>query len=779
MVDGVNFNPFTMKAFTTDEIKELDTNGDGKVSESEVKTKWSWLAGQGQDSDGDVAINDDAGDGLYNIAKNSGMTDKAETQDAFKSNLAILADEFVEQYMTQHSGMSDTERASAQKLLSSASTSFITEYLAQNPEGPYDMQKVTQEFQAKMTETIANNDAVLKTVNASVAGYENNIDSNLDSMTNLSRSAKANKNISNSEWNSVRNKTVQYLMGTLLKGEEGADLLSNLNGNYKKDENYKAAMLAINELKATSDPVKMQEYMTTAQNALNKFLNGLGRDKVVDTIDSFAQAKEEAAVTEKVKAQADNWVESQITADMSDAEKEKLKKFADVCVTKFAAKMAEEGKFSTSMQDAEIQSEFSSFIDTQKAQLDSLQTALTRSASNVDSDYNTLVSISDSANANGNVSADEKKQLVTSATSLIINQLINDIENIPILANLNADYKESTDFKTLGTIITNMKASADPEEIKKLQAQAQELLSKMLDSYTGAQLVGAVDATKPVEVTGATKDKVIFNSSISSEYQANVSRTTSRGKQNDGRLDEIQNMAKQDLAAIAESLKAQLKSQLGTAYNEEDVQKYINDAINDTISLFTQNVVRRNGHGDYSAGSNEQAFVFSRRSGTSKGRYAYNLQSLTNTFIQKFNETSKVKNEAKMDPSKATYDKENVVAESLGKEYDRDVKVKNNDQTALFNTAKAKLQAVAASIKASLIAEGCTVSTSDIEKILDDSMQETMSDFNFNTDRPNKFKNLHEFFNYSANKNSFSTKALTDTFMDKVDAKLEEAKKKK
>ena len=36
MVDGVNFNPFTGKVFTTEEIQKLDTDSDGKVSNEEL-----------------------------------------------------------------------------------------------------------------------------------------------------------------------------------------------------------------------------------------------------------------------------------------------------------------------------------------------------------------------------------------------------------------------------------------------------------------------------------------------------------------------------------------------------------------------------------------------------------------------------------------------------------------------------------------------------------------------------------------------------------------------
>lgn len=97
----------------------------------------------------------------------------------------------------------------------------------------------------------------------------------------------------------------------------------------------------------------------------------------------------------------------------------------------------------------------------------------------------------------------------------------------------------------------------------------------------------------------------------------------------------------------------------------------------------------------------------------------------------------------------------------------------------MFNTAKAKLQQVAAALKASLIAEGCNVSSTEIDSIVNDSMQETMTTFNFNTTKPEGLRFLSkDYFNYISNRNSFSTQELVDTFMNKVDVKLEEAKEK-
>ena len=43
MVDGVNFNPFTGKVWTTDEIEKIDTDQNGVVSYEEIKSNLSWI----------------------------------------------------------------------------------------------------------------------------------------------------------------------------------------------------------------------------------------------------------------------------------------------------------------------------------------------------------------------------------------------------------------------------------------------------------------------------------------------------------------------------------------------------------------------------------------------------------------------------------------------------------------------------------------------------------------------------------------------------------------
>lgn len=731
MVDGVNFNPFTMKAWSAEEIAELDTNGDKKISESEVKAKWSWLAGQ--DSEGDVSIGENTSN-LTQAAKNAGMSDKANTPEELKSNISILSDEYIEQYMTEHMELSDLERSGMQSLISTSAANFAAEYIAANPQGPYDMSKVADAFTAKMEQAIADNKNALDAVNASMDGYKNNVDTNYESMLNLANTAMDNKNITNSEWNQVKNKAEQYLMGMLLNGQVDTDFMKSISPNYTKNTYYADALSVINEIKNETDPIKIQQLLTKAQNSISKFLDSLNKTNVVNGIQGYAQEKEEAVINNKINELADVWVESAITANMSDDEKAEIKAFAEACKSKFAARIAEKGG-SSELTDAQLVAEFSNFMTEKYAELQRVQDGVAKSADGIDSSYNNLVKITDDAKSNGNIASKEKADIVAAGVDLIMRQMLSDVENIGLLQGLNSDYKSTTDFKTLQTIITKIKASADPDEIVELKKQAEELLTKMLDANSGDKLVTAVNYIRPVQVTGQTRENTVNNSAIASDYQAGASRTSSYGKQNDESLAQIQTLARQDLQAIAESLKAELKAEYGDAYDEATVQKYINDAINDTISSFTNNIERtaKGRKSDYAVGTDKMSFVFLRKKGTKSGRYTYNVQALTNAFLDNFNKVSQEKHAAKLDPSKATYDFENVIADSIGNDYDRNktvtVKGHRDDKNALaqlIEQAKAQLKKVAAAMKASLLAEGVQVSSSDIDKILEESISATI-----------------------------------------------------
>lgn len=54
MVEKINWNPFTDRSLTTEQIEELDTNKDGQVSDLELTLKWNWLAEQSADTESNL-----------------------------------------------------------------------------------------------------------------------------------------------------------------------------------------------------------------------------------------------------------------------------------------------------------------------------------------------------------------------------------------------------------------------------------------------------------------------------------------------------------------------------------------------------------------------------------------------------------------------------------------------------------------------------------------------------------------------------------------------------
>ena len=731
MTDSVNFNPITGNPFSALEIEHLDLDKDGVVSSSELEKGMSWLSGT--DTDSDVSIEN--GNQLYSRAKSLGVNESAKTVDEFKSFMATIMDEFVEQFFTANaSTYTQDELAVFQKLISTKSNEFIAQYLTDNPNGPWDMKVASAEFSKFIENAIAENKALKNNNDSVIAGYQDNLETNYLSLLDLAMAANENKNISQAEFNQMKTKAVQYLMGVLLTEDSDKSFLESLDPKYQSNAYYKKALQAINQIKNSTDPAQVKELLNEAMTNLTRFVESKGAQGFTEAVIDFKDSQTEENVRSILNEYVDKYKESVITSDMPAETVAYLEKFLSNTVDKFVAKLAEQGDADTYTVDT-LQAQFASYLESQMAELVQIQTRAVESVTEITKSFDNLVSISDNANLNGNISADEKAQIIDAAVELLYSQLIMDITDLTFLESLNPNYKSSADFKEIMSMANTLKTSVDPDEIKDLTDKIKTALKEYLNKFEGDKLVTAVNSIKPVEATDKTKDKAIFDSTISADYAAGATRTTSRGKQNEERLDEIQEMAKQDMLAVAEQLKAQLKAQLGDAYVEADVEKYIQDAMNDTIAMFTQGITRRDCDGNYSTDANNYAFEFLDRSGTSKGRYTYNVKALIDTFVQFFNQASAQKAIRKLDPSVGTYDRENVIADSLGDDYWRNKSEKEyghksdeNTYAKIIAEATEDLKLVGESLKRSLMAEGTGLSESEINEIVDACIADTITD---------------------------------------------------
>lgn len=751
MVDGVSFNPFTGKDFTIDEINHLDTDKNGKISAEELTAGMSWL--KSQDTDADAEIKDtntqisEGAQKLFTGAKSKGAADTASNQTELNEYMEIVQDEYLEQYFQANLGLSKEEKATIIALVQSSMASFLKEVTASNAKGPYDIKSLTNEFSAKIEKTFAESKELLETTNKKIDDYKNT-DGRFDDLMGKVKTASADY-VTGTEYREILQDSVKYLLGELMNGNNDSELFGAINPKYASNANYKKALESIKTLQNTTDPAQMADALAKAEAAVTEFVRAIGKDNLVDAVSEARSSKAESLVTEGLQSFADEIIAQAIAqenatrvalnweyTEMSDQEIDQLKDFVNNCMSKYIAELAEKnGGDLSDINVNNLGSDFSTYVNAKMQQLVQTQERLAVLASDSTAAFDTLQALTKHSNSDGYITENEKSMLVNSARDFIISQMLNGVENNSLLTSLNPSYKSTTTYKNIEKIFAEMQAAQDPDVLNEKYAELQTAVADMLNSYDGKTLAKGISALMPVEITDSTKEKAIYNSSIGSDYAAGVSRTTSRGKQNESRLEEIQAMAKADLEAAAEAFKTQLKAELGDAYNEAEVTKYINDAMNDTISLFTANITRKNQHGNYNSKVDQIGFAFYDRSGTSKGRYSYNVKSLVDTFVSKFNETSAAKNKAKIDPNLATYDKENVMTDALGNDYyrntSRTVKGKNNDQASyakVIEMAKADLNKIAASLRASLIAEGVPLSSLEIDEIIDNCMADTISD---------------------------------------------------
>lgn len=741
MVDGINFNPFTGKAFTDEEISKLDLDKNGKISQDEFNKGVSWLSGV-QEEDADAVLDEsenlpENASKIFNKSKQDGIKDTAQNSSELTKYMDTVLDSILEEYMQNNPGLSAAEKSTMTAFIQSNSKSFLQKLLEKNPDGPYNMESITSDLAESVNEALDTRAKKLSNVNSQIENYKKQTD-NFSGIASSAISASTDYTTT-AEFNKIKSDAVKYLMGELLNGNTGSDFAKSVLGDKLDSQYYSKAVQSILSIANETDPDKIQEAISTANESLNKCLEQAGKDKLVNGFSETQQANAENELSTVLTKLGDSYIESYIAQNpsVSQSDIDELSSLVKSSAGKYLAELSEKNPDLTQIDTTNIVNNFGSYIDSQVAKLIQTRASIVTKSTQTTSAYDNLISTADRANSDKYISSDEKSALVKAGAEFILNQMLNGTSEIALLKAINSSYASNSDYKNVLKILNSIKTETDPDKLQELMKQATAAIEKMLDACTAEQLMKGINGIKPVEVTEQDRAEVMKNSSIASDYEAGASRTSDHyTKQTEEALQEVQAKAKQDLDAIAESFKSQLKSELGTAYDSATMEKYIQDAINDTLSQFSKNVIRRGGGdgGNYQANPDELAFVFIKRK-KGKGRYAYNVQALANTFFKNFNETSKTKNAAKLDPSLATYDKENVIADSLGNDYDRNktetIEGRNDDKAVyaqLIEQAKVQLRSVAASVKSSMLAEGVPLSSSEIDEILEDAITDTITD---------------------------------------------------
>lgn len=667
MVDGVNFNPFSGKVFSADEINKIDTNKDGIVSSEELAENMSWLSEQhAADEEGEVAIEDNKAEttsttnetttagtettpaatettpAATNEAETSApaaqldengvkiydaanVKDTASTPEEIKQYLTSIQDEFIESYMQNNPGMSDAAKSSLVTFVKTTGNEFINK-VAQQKTASFDTKALAAELISTLDEAITTRAAEAADAQETLDGIKSN-ETSFEDVAEYADKADDDY-VTGSEFNEMRDQTVSYIMSAMMNGEVDADFMNNFDKDYANNKNYQTALKAVEELKTETDPARIQELLTEAENALGNFLgtqNLDGTSKLNNAINSKREADVAKAEAEKIAEQ-----------------KETLSSVVDQLVETYSNTKTRRGFFSrtpsadnvqqyeaklNNIMDAfleqydgdgsNIKNAFNSYVNQVMRESDTVMAELNEITATDSADK--YQELKDAVGKTGTYVSDaEEEQIIAKTTEFVLNQLGQGISDISLLEQISPDYASNEKYVEAKNLIDGIKTSATPKEDLE---KAKQLLTEMFTEIGGNKIADGVNNKKMPAITFSDVDYEQFTSSIPG-YDNNGSWETSRFRNTSSAKNAIQDLAKQQLTALKPQLMAMLKEQMGADYDEAKINSMLDDAIYQTINDFSES-----GFG-------------TKKSGLLKKRGTVNIKQIVDAFMTKFQEIS-------------------------------------------------------------------------------------------------------------------------------------------
>ena len=693
-----------------------------------------------------------------------------------KEQLVNQLEQYIDQYLeVACEGLSIEEAAAFSEYMSGLTEEFAENYLNSKSGSAVNLDDAIEEYQQFIINEAAQWRAGNETASGTMSSLLNSTPDELynNLIDEVEKALEGNNRIGTMEAETLKDLTADYLISTMLNGSTDTSLLKGINSAYSLDSDYLNLLSIVNKLKTETDAQTQLQLLNEAKEAFDAFvekgqnMNNL-KDTLIDGIevrDTARAAEEKEQLREDILPMVDEYMEAYIqeNPDLSEEEINQIYEYLKSSLDEFL-----DSEVSGEEKAGRMDTRLIVFLDGKIEQQQEVAAMLEELKANPTEKFDKMQALADEVMDDKFVSGVEKDELVDKTSDFLINQLLNDADCSDLLKNISSKYSSNEDYQNAVALVKQLKVSTNPDEMQELYDEAKASMSKFLDNYKGTALAKAIQASGPIEIDDTQKDRIMLNSTIAADYEANKSRSLGgriATKDKMSRMEEVQAMAREDLNAVATALKEDLKEQLGSNYDEAKVSQWIINATNDTIALFTENNYEHDCSGDYNVPNDSQAFVWNYRGSikkhkNEKGRWSYNVQALTNTFIEKFNESAKLNYTTGTDPSQNTYDKENVITNSVGNDYYLNKSYSNEDKSALFNQINSTLTSVSSALRTSLGAQGIDIE--DINTIIDDSIAETLDDVTINIRNKTMFRNRSY---------SYNTVNLVDTFLAKVEEK--------
>ncbi len=542
MVDGVNFNPFTGKVLTAEEIQKLDANKDGIVSNDELTAGMSWLS-ETQDSEGDVEIPEEGdqppkepapeldtrGEGIYNAAIKNGATDTANTTQELAANLTKIESQYIEKVLTEKGITDSTQISSIVAYLKNQKTEFLNNYIKENPDGPYDMEAVAAAYILKMDEAFAYHQETVGELNGKIEDMKANA-GNFDDL--YAQVGNNGSYIDPDEFAALKDKAISYILGQMLNGEMDTEFLSSINPNYLQDSNYITAMNAIKSLQNASDPAKIQEYLDKAEAAISKFLgyqNIDGTSKLVNAINATHQKGVDAdnaekqetykkELTEFLAEAEDKYIEKAMSAEGSSSQLVVYLKEASAEFLTNYLKENPEGPYDLDAVSAAYTKAMDEALAAKNEEIDDINDSFD-DIKNSSTDFESLYATT--TEKGSYIDSGEFEEIKDEAIDYILAQMMKDEIDDEFLSALKNGYEYDSNYNAAYSAIIKLRTETDPDKIKELISQAKEALSRFIGAQNNdgtSKLVDAINEKNQAIIDAKKAEELAKNKEKLSEY---------------------------------------------------------------------------------------------------------------------------------------------------------------------------------------------------------------------------------------------------------------------
>lgn len=580
-----NINLFLNK-LSVEEIAKLDTNKDGKISNEEAEgslfqfkdrfsdTEYLSLTGSAKPVEQQPAANVPT--------TSSEVPETAKNAVELRTYFTKMKDSFIETYVAGLLESGELEESGKKSLIFYINTNartYIEDYIKNNVKTPYDTSEVYAGFETYIAEKLEERKAAQAAVDTQLTDAVNNTDANYEKLTEATKKADA-EYITSDEYAEIKGIATDYILGIMAGGLENDEFdafMSALNPEYKNDTNYKVAQKALELLQTETDPIKMQEIINNAKTAIGNLIGdmdeyGDGTTPLSEAVKTRAKLIDNKKYSEQLDAYIDDSIEARThepNPELFDPEA-RLERL-NALKTAFLSQYEGDG--------TDLETEFAAFVEKSDKELENVYA---KEGVLTESDTKNYEKIKETLEAAGQyANAEEKDAIFDAAADYVMANIVQGKVD-SLLASINSQYVYFPQYIEAKSLLDNLKTSATPEAD---YTKAKELIKELLASQGVDKIEKFVEIeeTKNVNLSSDSTLKAYLwgynsNDTVGGDDLVYPSFNIENGKVQWTNGDDAGDITK-TFNQLNERIHTKLKEQLGSLYNKEEIDKYIDAAM--------------------------------------------------------------------------------------------------------------------------------------------------------------------------------------------------------